>query len=246
MSDVEQRVAGNLSAGGTCDSVCQAEGFSCNPGCGEPGKTHAGRSVHVDENGAGPEREIPDCSTNVPPETIESGFPVELGLFECCCVGPWWTRVTEINADASSGATCASLCEAEGLVCDDQHQWGLDETGGAWVNYVDGAVTRVLYLSCDALPGPTFSDNGRTYDLGSYRCACHPEPPEGQPEPPAQMPMMQPSGITPLYGPCSVDGECEVGLFCEEAGYCTRSCMDAFGCPPPGSCNLVQQFCALE
>ncbi len=244
MSDVESTVAGDLSTGGTCNAVCQAEGLECNPGCGEEGRTHAGVSVHVDENGAGPEREVASCETDVPAETIQSGFPVELGLFSCCCRGPWWTRVTEVRGDAATRESCSVLCQAEGLVCDNEHNWGLGETGGARVEMVDGAVTRLLYLPCGAMPNPDLRDNGRTYALRDYTCACGFEPPADapQPEPP---PTPAPGGEALLYEDCVVDGECQVGLFCSDAGYCTRSCEQAFDCPPPGNCNLVQRFCAL-
>jgi len=245
MSDVFQRVAGSVSMGGTCAAVCAAEGYQCEPGCDEPGATYAGVSVHVDENGAGQEQEIESCATEVPAELQRGGETLELGQFSCCCLGPWWSRITELPGSPTAPQSCDTICQAQSLICDPDRDWGLDEIGGGRSSYVDdsdGAITRLVTLGCGAIPLPDFSDNGRHWVLSRYRCACHPPPPEGamEPAPPQPEPA---GGSAELYEPCASDGECVDSLFCDASlGYCTRACVDFVDCPQ-GDCNQVRGVC---
>jgi hypothetical protein len=147
----------------SCDAVCAAKKYTC----GSTTCATLGATLGVAAYLGGTSVSLASCAT-VPAATSGGA---KLVREDCCCVTPF-----VILMGPTPTKSCADVCTAAGLSCDDKHDWGKAGIGGMDAQYERPSTTasQDQAEACSKLATATISLTKPTEkgQLTHYSCAC--------------------------------------------------------------------------
>jgi hypothetical protein len=164
------------SEGLSCDEVCAETGNECAPVCGDDDDTAVDTLYRfVGEGGLALQKQPTfDFCDQPPAPTMTFNMGTDeytLIGFRCCCLAP---AVNRVMGDPANRITCNEVCDAEGLTCHEETDWGVGTSGMLQTFSAVPNEMRLILGDCDEVPLASVNRIGVDEPLVEYQCGCVP------------------------------------------------------------------------
>jgi hypothetical protein len=160
----------------SCNEVCAEAGNECAPVCGDDDDTAVDALYRfVSASGLALQQQPSfDFCDEPPAPTMTFNMGTDeytLIGFRCCCLAP---AVTRVMGDPTIRITCNEVCQAEGLTCHEETDWGVGTSGMLQTFSAVPNEMRLILGDCDEAPLASVNRIGVDEPLVAYQCGCVP------------------------------------------------------------------------
>lgn len=159
----------------SCDEVCAKTGNECAPVCGDDEDTAVDALYRFAQGGFALQQQPAfDFCDEPPSPTMTFNMTADeytLVGFRCCCLAP---AVTRVMGDPTNRIPCDEVCQAEGLTCREETDWGVGTSGMLQTFSAVPTEMRLILGDCDEVPLSSVNRSGVDEPLVAYQCGCVP------------------------------------------------------------------------